>query len=187
MTNLDINKQTLAMLSVQAAGLWDTLDAAEPEQVEMIVESLFGVQEGIAKKVDATVYVREQLKLDIESLESRLKMLVDLHKAIIDKRKKTAEQLDAKLIDLHEKGILADRVAGEEREITFQLNPPKVEELLIEPSSPDFPQQYVETRVEYSVLKKQILADHKAGKDISGVAKVSRGTSVRFKTLRKGK
>lgn len=177
-----INK--LSYNSHKLHSLWEDLDAyIEGGEQEKIVESISAMQESIPELVDYVVQEMDDLEIALIGAEAELKAAKEKYQARVDAIKNQIQSRNNVLVKLHEKNILNDEVLGTSKRITFQLNPPKVEELLIDPSSPDFPEEFRETRVEYIPLKKEILAAVKRGEDVSQVAKISRGISPRFKTI----
>lgn len=73
MTESDINRATLAELSLIAAELWQQLDELpEGEEQAESLEKLLQVQDATAEKIDAIAYLTEQLKVDLEVWETRL-------------------------------------------------------------------------------------------------------------------
>lgn len=177
-----INK--LSYNSHKLHSLWEDLDAyIEGGEQEKIVESISAMQESIPELVDFVVNEMDDLEIALAGAEAELKAAKEKYQARVDAIKNQIQSRNNVLVKLHEKNILNDEVLGTSKRITFQLNPPKVDELLIDPSSPDFPEEFRETRVEYIPLKKEILASVKRGKDVSQIAKISRGIKVSFKPI----
>ncbi|MBO3458421.1 siphovirus Gp157 family protein [Aetokthonos hydrillicola Thurmond2011] len=184
-TNIEqnINYLTLQELSLEAAKLWEQLEQVDSEEegyVEQILQQLFEMQGAQERKIDAIAYVADQLKLDIEVWQSRLKAITELHTAAINRKQKQLESLKSYLLFLNEHGVLQNRNPGVEREIAFQNNPPKVL-LKVEPEDPEFPEEFREVRVEYRPLTKQIIEAYKQGRDVSRIAEIEVGKHVRFK------
>lgn len=178
-TTADINRASLAQLSTQAADLWAEIDNCN-EDVDLtdLLERQLDIQNATEAKVDAISWVAEQLKLDLETWESRLESIVALHSQAIEKRRNQLKQLKAYLLRLHNLGLLSEQVFGVERRIDFQNNPPSVV-LLVEPEQ--LPQQFQEIAV--SAKSKDILAAHKAGIDVSAIAQIVTSKHVRFRHL----
>lgn len=180
--NNAINK--LSYNSHKLHSLWEDLDAyIEGGEQEVVVEWISALQESIPELVDSVVQEMDDLEIALAGAEAELKAAKEKYQLRVDSIKRQIESRTDVLLKLREKGILTDETLGTSRRITFSLNPPKVEELLIDPSSPDFPEEFRETRIEYVPLKKEILAAVKRGKDVSQVAKISRGIKVSFKPI----
>jgi hypothetical protein len=180
MTNT-INK--LSHASHQLQSLWKDLDQyVENAESEVVVELISHLQESIPELVDYVVEEMDGLEISLVGAEAELNAAKEKYQSRVDAIKKEIQSRTNILLKLRGKGILSDEVLGETKKISFQLNPPRVEELLIEPSSPEFPSEFLQTRVEYIPLKKEILEAHKKGEDVSKTAKISRGISVRFKS-----
>lgn len=180
--NNAINK--LSYNSHKLHSLWEDLDAyIEGGEQEVVVERISALQESIPELVDFVVQEMDDLEIALAGAEAELKAAKEKYQLRVDSIKRQIESRTDVLLKLREKGILTDETLGTSRRITFSLNPPKVEELLIDPSSPDFPEEFRETRIEYVPLKKEILAAVKRGKDVSQVAKISRGIKVSFKPI----
>lgn len=180
--NNAINK--LSYNSHKLHSLWKDLDAyIEGGEQEVVVERISALQESIPELVDFVVQEMDDLEIALAGAEAELKAAKEKYQLRVDSIKRQIESRTDVLLKLREKGILTDETLGTSRRITFSLNPPKVEELLIDPSSPDFPEEFRETRIEYVPLKKEILAAVKRGKDVSQVAKISRGIKVSFKPI----
>ncbi|MBW4642707.1 MAG: siphovirus Gp157 family protein [Desmonostoc geniculatum HA4340-LM1] len=184
----NINSLTLQQLSLEAARLWEQLEEVGDEQgsVEHLLEQLFQVQGATERKIDAIAYVADQLKVDIEIWQSRLEAITELHTTVITRKQKQLESLKFYLVYLYQQGILNDRNLGLEREITFFDNPPKVL-LKVNPEEPEFPEEFLEVRVEYRPLTKRIIEAYKQGQDVSAIADIEVGKHVRFKHSSKKK
>lgn len=181
MTNT-INKLSHASHYLQS--LWEDFDEyIEGGEEDRVIERISSLQESIPELVDYVVQEMDDLEIALIGAEAELKAAKEKYQLRVDAIKNQIQSRNNVLVKLHEKNILNDEVLGTSKRITFQLNPPKVEELLIDPSSTEFPEQFRETRVEYTALKKDILAAHKRGEDVSQVAKISRSISPRFKTI----
>lgn len=182
MMNNTINK--LSYNSHKLHSLWEDLDAyIEGGEQEVVVEWISALQESIPELVDSVVQEMDELEIALAGAEAELKAAKEKYQLRVDSIKRQIESRTNVLLKLREKDILTDETLGTSKRITFSLNPPKVEELLIDPSSPDFPEEFRETRIEYVPLKKEILAAVKRGKDVSQVAKISRGIKVSFKPI----
>lgn len=181
MTESDINRATLAELSLIAAELWQQLDELpEGEEQAESLEKLLQVQDATAEKIDAIAYLTEQLKVDLEVWETRLEKVVQLHKRVINKRKNQIQQIKDYLISLNEKGLLEDKIIGAERRIDFQNSTPSVE-VLVEPE--ELPQQYQTIKI--TAKQKEIIEAYKRGEDVSQIAKVTQSKHVRFREMKK--
>jgi hypothetical protein len=181
MTNT-INK--LSYNSHKLQSLWEDLEEyVEGGESEVVVERISSLQESIPQLVDYVVQEMDDLEIALVGAEAELKAAKEKYQLRVEAIKKQIQSRTDVLIKLHKKNILTEETIGTSKRITFSLNPPKVEELLIDPSSPDFPEQFRETRVEYTALKKDILAASKRGEDVSQVAKISRGVKVSFKSI----
>lgn len=181
MTNT-VNKLSYYSHSLQS--LWEDLDEyIENGESELVVERISELQESIPELVDFVVQEMDDLEIALTGAEAELKAAKEKYQARVDKIKSQIQSRNEVLVKLHEKNILGEEVIGQSKRITFQLNPPKVEELLIDPSSPEFPEQFKETRIEYIPLKKELLAASKRGEDVSKVCKISRGVTPRFKVI----
>lgn len=177
-----INK--LSYNSHKLQSLWEDLDAyIEGGEQERIVESISAMQESIPELVDFVVQEMDYLEIALAGAEAELKAAKEKYQLRVDSIKRQIDSRTDVLLRLREKDILTEETLGTSKRITFSLNPPKVEELLIDPSSPDFPEEFRETRIEYVPLKKELLAAVKRGEDVSQVAKISRGTRVSFKPI----
>ena len=182
MMNNAINK--LSYNSHKLHSLWEDLDAyIEGGEQEVVVEWISALQESIPELVDFVVQEMDDLEIALAGAEAELKAAKEKYQLRVDSIKRQIESRTDVLLKLREKDILTDETLGTSKRITFSLNPPKVEELLIDPSSSDFPEEFRETRIEYVPLKKEILAAVKRGKDVSQVAKISRGIKVSFKPI----
>lgn len=180
--NNAINK--LSYNSHKLHSLWEDLDAyIQGGEQERIVENISALQESIPELVDFVVQEMDDLEIALAGAEAELKAAKEKYQLRVDSIKRQIESRTNVLLKLREKDILTDETLGTSKRITFSLNPPKVEELLIDPSSPNFPEEFRETRIEYVPLKKEILAAVKRGKDVSQVAKISRGIKVSFKPI----
>ena len=181
MTNT-INK--LSYYSHQLQSLWEDFDQyIEGGESEVIVERISSLQESIPELVDYVVEEMDDLEIALVGAEAELKAAKEKYQSRVDAIKRQIQSRTEVLIKLKEKNILTEETLGTSKRITFSLNPPKVEELLIDPSSPDFPEQFKETRVEYTALKKELLAAAKRGEDVSKIAKISRGVKVSYKSI----
>ena len=177
-----INK--LSYDSHKLHSLWEDLDAyIEGGEQEVVVERISALQESLPQLVDVVVQEMDDLEIALAGAEAELKAAKEKYQLRVDAIKRQIESRTGVLLRLREKDILTEEILGTSKRITFSLNPPKVEELLIDPSSPDFPEEFRETRVEYVPLKKEILAAVKRGEDVSQVAKISRGIKISFKPI----
>jgi Siphovirus Gp157 len=175
----EINRASLAQLSVAAAELWEVIDNCESEiELTELLERQLDVQNATESKVDAIAYVADQLQVDLKTWEARLASIVALHTPIIERRRRQLEQLKSYLLRLHELGLLPERVAGKERRIDFQNNPPSLV-LKVDPSHREFPEKF--KQIEYSARSKDILAAYKAGEDINDFAEIVTRKHVRFR------
>ncbi|MGI2909337.1 hypothetical protein [Tolypothrix sp. VBCCA 56010] len=75
--------------------------------------------------------------------------------------------------------MLSEQVAGVERRIDFQNNPPSVV-LLVEPD--ELPTEFQDVKV--SAKAKDILAAHKRGEDVSAIAEIVTRKHVRFRHMK---
>ena len=181
MTNT-INK--LGYYSHELQSIWGDFDEyVENGESDVVVEHISRLQESIPELVDFVVQEMDDLEIALVGAEAELKAAKEKYQPRVDTIKKQIQSRTDVLLKLREKNILNEETIGNNKRITFSLNPPKVEELLIDPSSPDFPEQFRETRVEYTALKKELLAAAKRGEDVSQVAKISRGVKVGFKSI----
>jgi hypothetical protein len=181
MTNT-INK--LSYTSHKLQSLWEDFDQyVEGGESEVIVERISYLQESIPELVDYVVEEMDDLEIALVGAEAELKAAKEKYQSRVDAIKRQIQSRTDVLCKLRDKNILTEETLGTSKRITFSLNPPKVEELLIDPSSPDFPEQFRETRVEYTALKKELLAAAKRGEDVSQVAKISRGVKVSYKSI----
>jgi hypothetical protein len=175
----EINRASLAQLSVAAAELWEVIDNCESEiELTQLLERQLDVQNATVAKVDAIAYVADQLQVDLKTWEARLASIVALHTPIIERRRRQLEQLKAYLLRLHELGFLPERVAGKERRIDFQNNSPSVV-LKVDPSDSEFPDKFRD--IKYSARSKDILAAYKTGENVSDFAEIVTGKHVRFR------
>ncbi|WP_219884716.1 siphovirus Gp157 family protein [Merismopedia glauca] len=175
----DINRATLAELSIAAAELWEQLEELPSgEEQAQDLEKLLQIQDATAEKIDAIAYVADQLKIDLQTWQTRLEKVVELHYSVINKRKRQLEGLKAYLLRLNELGLLENKVMGVERRIDFQNSPPSVE-LLVEPE--ELPQEYQSIKV--TPKSKEILEAYNRGEDVEAIAKVNQSKHVRFKTI----
>jgi hypothetical protein len=144
-TTIDINHATLAVLSITSAQLWEEIDNCEGElELQQLLHDQLNVQQATEAKVDAIAYVADQLKLDLETWEARLEKIVELHSTVIQRRRNQIAQIKRYLLKLHTSGVLSEQVAGVERRIDFQNNPPSIV-LLVEPDK--LPTEYQEVKV----------------------------------------
>ena len=179
MTNT-INK--LFYTSHELQSLWEDLDEyVESGESEVIVERISSLQKAIPELVDFVVEEMDDLEIALVGAEAELKEAKERYQLRVDAIKKQIQSRIDVLLKLREKNILNEETIGNNKRIVFSLNPPRVEELLIDPSF--LPEQFRETRVEYIALKKDILAANKRGEDVSKIAKIGRGTRVSFKTI----
>jgi hypothetical protein len=180
MTNT-INK--LSYYSHVLQSLWENFDEYIEAGESEVIERISVLQEFIPELVDFVVNEMDDLEIALVGAEAELKAAKEKYQLRVDSIKKQIQSRTDVLIKLYEKNILTEETLGTSKRIFFSLNPPKVEELLIDPSSPEFPEQFRETRVEYIPLKKELLAAHKRGEDVGKIAKVSRGVKVGFKPI----
>lgn len=174
----------LSYYSHELKSLWEDIDEyIENGEEENVVSRISELQNSIPEIVDFVVDEMDDLEIALVGAEAELKAAKEKYQARVESIKSKIQSRNQLLVQLKEKGILDDEVIGNTKRIIFQQNPPKVEELLIDPSSPDFPELFRETRVEYIPLKKELLAAHKRGEDVSKVCKISRGISVRYKDV----
>lgn len=180
-TTIDINRTSLAQLSLSAFELWDEIDNC-PDNVDLIqlYEQLLDIQNATEAKVDAIAWVADQLKDDLETWEDRLKRVTLIYSNLIQRRRNQLEKLKGYLLRLHQLGLLPEKVAGNERCIDFQNNPPSVV-VTSDPANSSFPERFKEVKV--TAKPKEILAAHKAGEDISAIAEIHMGKHVRFRFL----
>ena len=177
-----VNK--LSYTSHELQSLWEDLDEyVESGESEVIVERISSLQKSIPELVDFVVEEMDDLEIALVGAEAELKEAKERYQLRVDTIKKQIQSRIDVLLKLREKNILNEETIGNNKRIVFSLNPPKVEELLIDPSFPDFPEQFRETRVEYIALKKDILAANKRGEDVTKIAKIGRGTRVSFKPI----
>ena len=175
-----VNK--LSYTSHELQSLWEDLDEyVESGESEVIVERISSLQESIPELVDFVVEEMDDLEIALVGAEAELKEAKERYQLRVDTIKKQIQSRIDVLLKLREKNILNEETIGNNKRIVFSLNPPKVEELLIDPSF--LPEQFRETRVEYIALKKDILAANKRGEDVSKIAKIGRGTRVSFKPI----
>ena len=182
-TTTDINHASLAVLSITAAQLWEEIDNCEDElELQELLHEQLNVQQATEAKVDAIAYITDQLKLDLETWEARLEKIVELHSMVIQRRRNQIAQIKGYLLKLHSAGVLSEQVAGVERRIDFQNNPPSVV-LLVEPD--ELPTEFQEVKV--SAKAKDILAAHKRGEDVSAIAEIVTPKHVRFRHMKQSK
>lgn len=173
----------LSYYSHQLQSLWEDFDEyIEGGEEDTIVERISELQESIPEIVDKIVDEMDDLEISLVGAKAELKAAKDKYQSRVDLIERQIQSRIDVLVKLHQKDILNDEVIGNTKKITFQLNPPKVE-LLIDPSSPEFPEEFRETRVEYVALKKQLVEAAKRGKDVSKICRVVRGISPRFKSI----
>lgn len=182
-TTTDINHASLAVLSIASAQLWEEIDNCEDEsELQELLQDQLNVQQATSAKVDAIAYVVDQLKLDLETWEARLEKIVELHSTVIQRRRNQIAQIKGYLLKLHASGVLSEQVAGVERRIDFQNNPPSVV-LLVEPN--ELPTEFQDVKV--SAKSKDILAAYKRGEDVSAIAEIVTGKHVRFRHMKQSK
>lgn len=175
-----VNK--LSYTSHELQSLWEDLDEyVESGESEVIVERISSLQKSIPELVDFVVEEMDDLEIALVGAEAELKEAKERYQLRVDTIKKQIQSRIDVLLKLREKNILNEETIGNNKRIVFSLNPPKVEELLIDPSF--LPEQFRETRVEYIALKKDILAANKRGEDVTKIAKIGRGTRVSFKPI----
>lgn len=174
-STIDINRASLAQLSISAAELWENIENCPETELTELLDTIIEIQNATELKVDAVAWVVDQLKLDLETWEDRLERVTQMYSAIIQRRINQLEQLKAYLLKLHTLGILPDSIVGKERRINFQNNPAKVE-LLLKPE--ELPPQFQQVKI--SAKSKEILEAHKAGIDISAIADIVTQKHVRF-------
>ena len=174
----------LSYYSHELKSLWEDLDeyVANGEQ-QIVVSKISELQNSIPEIVDFVVEEMDELEIALVGAEAELKAAKEKYQQRVESIKSRIQSRNHLLVQLKEKGILNDEVIGNSKRIVFQQNPPKVEELLIDPSSPEFPEHFRETRVEYIALKKELLAAAKRGEDVSKICKISRGISPRYKDI----
>ncbi|WP_199315200.1 MULTISPECIES: siphovirus Gp157 family protein [Oscillatoriales] len=179
----NINRATLAQLSVTAAELWDSIENC-PEGVELAdtYAQLLDIQNATEAKVDAIAYLADQLKLDMEMWSDRLSKVTALYQVIIQRRRNQLDSLKSYLLRLYKLGLIPEQVVGTERRIDFQNNPPSVI-LLVE--AEQLPSQFQSVKV--TSANKEILAAHKAGEDVSSFAEIVTEKHVRFKHISRKK
>lgn len=179
----NINRATLAQLSVTATELWDSIENC-PEGVELadIYAQLLDIQNAAEAKVDAIAYVADQLKLDMEMWSDRLSKVTALYQDIIQRRRNQLDSLKSYLLRLYKLGLIPEQVVGTERRIDFQNNPPSVI-LLVE--AEQLPSQFQSVKV--NSANKEILAAYKAGEDVSSFAEIVTEKHVRFKHITRKK
>lgn len=179
----NINRATLAQLSVTAAELWDSIENC-PEGVELAdtYAQLLDIQNATEAKVDAIAYVADQLKLDMEMWSDRLSKVTALYQDIIQRRRNQLDSLKSYLLRLYKLGLIPEQVVGTERRIDFQNNPPSVI-LLVE--AEQLPSQFQSLKV--NSANKEILAAYKAGEDVSRFAEIVTEKHVRFKHITRKK
>ena len=178
MTTTDINRASLAQLSVSATELWDEIENCPADiDLEKLLEQQLNVQNATETKVDAIAWVADQMKLDLETWEERLKRVTALYSTIIQRRQNQLKQLKTYLLQLHKAEILPEQLVGMERRINFQDSGGRVI-LLVDPSDSKFPEKF--KKVEIAPKKSEILAAKRAGEDISGFAQVITDKQVRF-------
>jgi hypothetical protein len=177
-TEFEINRATLVELSLAAAELWEQLEnLPEGEEQTEPLETLLQIQDATAEKIDAIAYVADQLKIDLQTWQTRLAHVVKLHSSVINKRKKQLEGLKAYLVRLNKLGLLENKVIGTQRRIDFQNSPPSVE-VLVEPQ--ELPQEYQSIKV--TAKSKEILEAYQRGEDIGAIARVTQSKHVRFRS-----
>jgi len=72
-TTTDINRASLAVLSITSAQLWSAIDNCEGElELQQLLHDQLNVQQATEAKVDAIAYVADQLKCDLKKILSRL-------------------------------------------------------------------------------------------------------------------
>lgn len=173
----------LSYYSHQLQSLWEDFDEyIEGGEEETIVERISELQESIPEIVDKIVDEMDDLEISLVGAKAELKAAKDKYQSRVDLIERQIQSRIDVLVKLRQKDILNDEIIGNTKKITFQLNPPKVE-LLILPSSPEFPEEFREARVEYVALKKQLVEAAKRGKDVSKICRVVRGISPRFKSI----
>ena len=178
MTTTDINRASLAQLSVSATELWEEIENCPADvDLEKLLEQQLNVQNATETKVDAIAWVADQIKIDLETWEERLKRVTALYWAIIQRRQNQLKQLKTYLLQLHKGGILPEQLVGVERRINFQDSGGRVV-LLLDPSDSNFPEKF--KKVEIAPKKSEILAAQRAGEDISGFAQIVTDKQVRF-------
>lgn len=178
-TEININRATLAQLSVAAAELWDSIENC-PEDADLtdVYSQLLDLQNATESKVDAIAFVADQLKLDLECWEERFRRVSELHSAIIQRRRNQLSSLKAHLLRLYKLGVLPEKVVGTERRIDFQDNPPSVV-LQIEPEQ--LPSQFQSVKI--TPKNKEIIAAYQTGADVSEFAQITIDKHVRFRHI----
>lgn len=176
---IDINRATLAQLSIAAAELWSQLETC-PEEADLteVYSQLLDLQDAAESKVDAIAFVADQLKLDLETWEERLKRVTELYSGIIQRRRHQLSALKAYLLRLHKLGVLPEKVVGTERRIDFQDNPLSVV-LKVEPEQ--LPAQFQAVKI--TPKNKEILAAYQTGADVSEFVQITRDKHVRFRHI----
>lgn len=126
----------------------DLLESAEDESViELLKQTIEGLNEDIKDKVDNIVRVIRTLESDSEAIKNEEKRLAERRKAI-DKRK---ENLSKYLFEFAQ-NCEGKKIKGNVFEIAIRKNPVKV---VIEDDS-KIPTQFVTKTINYSVDKKSL-------------------------------
>lgn len=181
LSETNINRATLAQLSISAAELWQQLENC-PEDTDLtnVYSQLLDIQNASEAKIDAIAFVADQLKLDLEIWEERVKRITQLYANIIQRRRNQLNSLKAYLLGLYKLGLLPEQLIGTERRIDFQNSPPSVV-LTVAPES--LPPEFQAVKV--SAKNSEIMAAHKAGEDVSKFAQITTEKHVRFRHLTK--
>ena len=95
LSETNINRATLAQLSISAAELWQQLENC-PEDTDLtdVYSQLLDIQNASEAKIDAIAFVADQLKLDLEIWEERVKRITQLYTNIIQRRRNQLNSLN---------------------------------------------------------------------------------------------
>lgn len=174
---------SLKELSIAANDLSNSL-AETSDDEEFLNACQEYISNATAEKVDGYSFVASYLEADITAWQEKKNKLLELVDEIIYRKQRELEMLKTSLLQLHQLGLISNKLEGKTRAIAIQTSPPKITQIHIKPNAAEFPEEFRECRVEYKVNAKALIEAWKAGEDISAIADVERGHHVRFKHKR---
>ncbi|NES96542.1 MAG: hypothetical protein F6K32_15170 [Desertifilum sp. SIO1I2] len=165
---MNLATQSLAQTSLTAAELWYQLELAQTsEEIDQLLQSIWHNQDHQELLIDAQAELADQIDAELAAIKARMKFLIDLHQAAINKLTGWRERLDQTILYFNHKGLLTSEMIGKQRRIVVKENPPTCE-VLVDPAQ--LPEQYlrIETKTLICPDKKAIAEAWKQGIPVDG-------------------
>ncbi len=150
--------------------LWENLQLAQTET------DMIKLLESVNLDIDAIAWVNDQYEMAIASLDAKLKTVKNILEEQLNELKQGQQLLHQQLKIWYLQGILAQKVIGNERKLSFTAYP-KVE---LKVKAEELPSEYRSEKISYTANKNEIKQAHSQGIDISKWAEVDPNFKVKF-------